>query len=197
MKEKRRTLEKKLEINGLKPKTRLVTTKNSQKKKLFGKGWVLGDTYNVSIGQGDLLVTPLQISLFTNAFVSNTLYQPYIIKTIADTKGKVLYDRKPKIIRRDLIDVKNLGIIQKAMRMTVTDGSAKTLQRVIVAVAGKSGTPEILGKSKLNAIFTGFAPYENPKIVMTLFIEEVPLGSVATLPLYRDIMNMYFETHTH
>ncbi len=79
------------------------------------------------------------------------------------------------------------------MRQTVTQGTAKILNTLPVKIAGKSGTPEIFGKKRLNAIFTGYFPYENPKIVMTLLIEDVPLGSVATLPLYRELVKAYLE----
>ncbi|GIW65886.1 MAG: penicillin-binding protein 2 [Candidatus Parcubacteria bacterium] len=162
-------------------------------KKNFDKIWRLGDTYNLSIGQGDLLVTPLQIAVFTAALAKNKLIKPYLVSEILDDNNKVVFKNKPQIIRKDLVDYNNLKIIQEGMRMTVTQGTAKILNYAKVEIAGKSGTPEILGKKKLNAFFTGYAPYNKPEIVMTLFIEEVPIGSIVTLPLYRDLINLYFE----
>ncbi len=81
------------------------------------------------------------------------------------------------------------------MRMTVTEGTAKTLLYSVVPIAGKSGTPQIMGKKMLNAFFTGYAPYDNPQIVLTLFVEEVPVGSLATLPIYKDIIDLYFKKY--
>ncbi len=161
-------------------------------RNLFDKVWRLGDTYNVAIGQGDLLVTPLQIALWTAAMATNKIYQPFLVQKITDENGKIIFARQPKILKENLIKEENLKIIQKAMRLTATQGTAKAYLNDL-PVAGKSGTPEIYGKKKLNAIFTGYLPYDKPEIVMTLLIEDVPLGSIATLPLYREIVKAYLE----
>ncbi len=163
----------------------------TKRKNFLDPIWRLGDTYNVSIGQGDLLVTPLQIALWTSAFVNNKIYQPYLVKKILDENNQVIFERKPKLWRENLMSEETLKVIQKAMRRTVTQGTAKILRDL--PVAGKSGTPEIFGKKKLNAIFTGYFPYDQPEIVMTLLIENVPHGAVATLPLYRELVKTYLE----
>ncbi len=180
-------------IDLLGEKEGFLPSPETKAKNLFDPYWRLGDTYNVSIGQGDILVTPLQIALWTSAFATNKIYQPFIVKKIIDENGKIIFERSPKILRENIIKEENLKIIQEGMRMTVTQGTAKILNDLPVKVAGKSGTPEIFGKKKLNAIFTGFLPYENPEIVMTLLIEDVPLGSVATLPLYKELVKAYLE----
>ncbi len=167
----------------------------TKKKNLLDPIWRIGDTYNVSIGQGDLLVTPIQIAIFTSALATNKLVVPFIVKEILDENGKVLYIRKPFILKENLVDKNNLRIVQEGMRMTITEGTAKILNDFPIEIAGKSGTPQILGKKKLNAFFTGYAPYNNPEIVMVVFIEEVPEGSVATLPLYKELMKLYFQNH--
>lgn len=180
-----------IDFNG--EKKGFIPDPETKKNNLFDKIWRLGDTYNLSIGQGDLLVTPLQIAVFTSALATNKIIRPFLVKEILDQNQRVIFKNQPKIIKENLVNPQNLKIVQEGMRMTVTQGTAKILNYSSIAIAGKSGTPEILGKRKLNAIFTGYAPYENPEIVMTLFIEEVPIGSVATLPLYRDLINLYFE----
>lgn len=163
------------------------------KKKTIDPVWRLGDTFNMSIGQGYVQVTPLQITEWTAAFATNKIYRPYFIKKITAPDGKIVFQNAPKILKENIISGENLKIIQKGMRMTITSGTAKTLNDLPVAIAGKSGTPEILGKRKLNAIFTGYAPFDNPEIVLTVLIEEVPIGSVSTLPLFKQIMRAYFE----
>lgn len=164
----------------------------TKSKNIFDKIWRLGDTYNVAIGQGDLLVTPLQIALWTGALATNKIYEPYLVKKIVDENGQIVFERQSKVLKENLIKEENLKTIQKAMRMTVTEGTAKAFLSDL-PVAGKSGTPEIFGKKKLNAIFTGYLPYNNPDIVMTILIEDVPIGSVATLPLYRELVKTYLE----
>ncbi|BCX15301.1 MAG: penicillin-binding protein 2 [Candidatus Parcubacteria bacterium] len=174
-------------------KAGLLPSPEWKARHLFDKQWRLGDTYNVSIGQGDLLVTPLQIALWTGAMATNKIYKPFLVKKIIDNSGRIIFERQKEIIRDNIINENNLKIIQQGMRMTVTNGTAKTLNDLPVAIAGKSGTPEILGKQKLNAIFTGYFPYGKPAVVMTLLIEEVPLGSVATLPLYKELVKAYLD----
>ncbi len=174
-------------------KAGFLPSPETKAKNLIDPQWHLGDTYNVAIGQGDILVTPLQIALWTSAFATNKIYQPFIVKKIVDSNGKIIFERKPKILKENLINQENLKVIQEGMRQTVTQGTAKILNDLPVEVAGKSGTPEIFGKKRLNAIFTGYFPYKNPQVVMTLLIENVPIGSVATLPLYKDLVLEYYN----
>ena len=180
-------------IDLLGEKEGFLPSPETKAKNLLDPYWRLGDTYNVSIGQGDILVTPLQIALWTSAFATNKIYRPFLVKKIIDENGKIIFERKPEILKENLIKEENLKIIQKGMRMTITQGTAKILNDLPVEVAGKSGTPEIFGKKKLNAIFTGYFPYKNPEIVMTLLIEEVPVGSVAALPLYKELVKTYLD----
>lgn len=186
-------LGKKTNIDLSGEKEGFLPSPETKKGNLANKTWRLGDTYNVAIGQGDLLVTPLQIAVWTGALATNKIYQPFLVKRIIKPTGEVLFNRQPTLIKENLISPDNLRIIQEGMRQTVTQGTAKILNTLPVKIAGKSGTPEIFGKKRLNAIFTGYFPYENPKIVMTLLIEDVPLGSVATLPLYRELVKAYLE----
>jgi penicillin-binding protein 2 len=174
-------------------KSGFLPSPETKKRNLTDPIWRLGDTYNVSIGQGDLMVTPLQIALWTSAFTNNKIYKPFLVKKIISPNGKIVYEARPQILKENIIKPSNLKIIQEGMRMTVTGGTAKMLNSLPVEVAGKSGTPEIYGKKKLNAIFTGYFPYSKPEVVMTLLIEEVPIGSVATLPLYYDLVKLYLE----
>lgn len=171
-----------------------LPTPETKKRNLLDPLWRLGDTYNVSIGQGDLLVTPLQIAMFTSALATNKLVQPFIVKQIRSADMKtVVFERQPKIIKDNLVNQNNLRVIQEGMRLTITQGTAKILNELAVAVAGKSGTPQVFGKRKLNAIFTGYAPYSQPEIVLTLLFEDTPSGSGLTLPLYRDLIQLYFD----
>jgi len=167
----------------------------TKKKNILDPIWRLGDTYNISIGQGDLTVTPLQIAVFTSALVTNKLIVPFLVKEILDENNRPIFIKKTQIVKEKLISEENLKIIQEGMRMTVTEGTAKILNDSPIPIAGKSGTPQILGKKKLNAFFTGYAPYPNPEIVLVVFIEEVPEGSVATLPLYKELIKLYFQNH--
>ncbi len=162
------------------------------KERALGTPWRVGDTYNLSIGQGDMTVTPIQIAAFTAGLATNRLVQPYLVERVTTSDGRNTFVHRSVVSRDHLISPAHLQIIHEGMRQTITAGTAKVLADLPVAVAGKSGTPEILGKRKLNAIFTGYMPYDNPELVLTILIEEVPIGAVATLPLYKEIVKTYF-----
>jgi penicillin-binding protein 2 len=171
----------------------LPSPENKYKTNPLDPVWRLGDTYNVSIGQGDLLVTPLQITLWTAALATNKLVKPYIVQRIIDQNGKIVFEHKEEDFWQGILNQDKLKAVQEGMRGTVTYGTGKYLSDLPYKIAGKSGTPEILGKKKLNAIFTGYVPYEDPEIVLTILIEEVPIGSVAVLPLYKEVIKAYFK----
>ena len=79
------------------------------------------------------------------------------------------------------------------MRQTITAGSAQSLQAVSVPVAGKTGTAQWSTTKGNHAWFTGFAPYDNPQIVITILIEQGGEGSSVAVPIAKDVLNWYFD----
>lgn len=153
--------------------------------------WYIGDTYHLAIGQGDLLVTPLQVANFT-AMIANggTLFEPRLALGKVGPEG--LSERfTPQAIRRDVFTAEELQVIRTAMRATVTVGSARGLADAYVPMAGKTGTAEWSDKKPTHAWFTGFAPVDNPKIVVTVLIEEGGEGSRVAAPLAERIVNWW------
>lgn len=155
--------------------------------------WYIGDTYHFSIGQGDVLVTPLQVANYTAAIANGgTLYEPHLVDKILDTNNQLVREIKPRIIRSNFIDSDNLRIVREGMRQTVTAGSAQSLKIVPVAVAGKTGTAQWSTKKDPHAWFIGFAPYDKPQIAITVLVEEGVEGSTMAAPIARDILEWYF-----
>ena len=165
------------------------------KKETKKEDWYIGDTYHLSIGQGDITLTPLQLSLATAAIANGgIIFQPQIVDKIIDSEKNVIKEIEPKPIKIDkFISKENLKIIQEAMRQTVTAGSAQSLQSLPVKVAGKTGTAQISGNKKPHAWFTAFAPYENPTIVLTILIEEGGEGSTVAVPVAKEVLEWYFS----
>lgn len=158
--------------------------------------WYIGDTYHFSIGQGDVIVTPLQVANYTAAIANGgTLYQPHLVSKILDTNNKVVKDVSPKIIRSNFIDSNNMQIVREGMRQTITAGSARSLSIVPVPVAGKTGTAQWSTKKGPHAWFIGFAPYEKPELAITVLVEEGVEGSTMAAPIARDILKWYFTVH--
>jgi penicillin-binding protein 2 len=174
----------------------------------YGERWTTGDTYNMSIGQGSVLVTPLQI-VNTTATVANggTLYRPQLVYQIQDAEGAVVHDFQPQVIRRLPVAEENLALVRQGMRAAVQWGTAEWLQvGEGLEVAAKTGTAEFCEKypdcvdenGKIlttHAWFTCFAPYEEPEIAIVVFIYGGGEGAVTAMPIAADILNYYFQLY--
>jgi penicillin-binding protein 2 len=155
------------------------------KQKFKNERWYVGDTYHLAIGQGDILVTPLQVAVMTSVFANGgTAYKPNLLHQ-AEPAGT---DATANDLTSDSIQ-----IVREGMRQAVTSGSARYLLSVPEPVAGKTGTAQSGGDRDYHAWFTGFGPYENPEIVLTILIEEGGEGSDVAVPIARDIFNWWFE----
>ncbi|MEI6836036.1 MAG: penicillin-binding protein 2 [Candidatus Falkowbacteria bacterium] len=163
------------------------------KKTTKGESWYIGDTYHFAIGQGDVLVTPLQVANFTAAVANGgKLMEPHLVDAILDSNNNVVREIAPQVIRENFIDAANINIVREGLRQTVTSGSARSLQIVPVPVAGKTGTAQWSTKKAPHAWFTGFAPYDNPQVVITVMVEEGKEGSTVAVPIAREILQWYF-----
>ncbi len=168
----------------------------SEEWKINAKGetWYQGDTYHMSIGQGDLLATPLQVANFT-ATVANggKLYKPQVVRQIIDVNGQVTRDFTPFVIRENFISESNINLVRQGMRKVVTSGTARSLNSLPVPAAGKTGTAEygFYGEKK-HAWFTCFAPYDNPQIALVVLIEGGGEGHDAAVPVAGKILQYYF-----
>jgi len=166
------------------------------KQKTKGESWYVGDTYHLAIGQGDTLVTPLQVADYTAVFANGgSLYRPHIIKQVLNSKDQLIGEVDNKPIKTNIISSKNINIVREGMRQTVTAGSARSLQSVPVEVAGKTGTAQWSTIKPTHAWFTGFAPYDKPEIVITILIEQGGEGSSVAVPIANEVLTWYFSQH--
>jgi penicillin-binding protein 2 len=164
------------------------------KKKATGESWYLGDTYHVSIGQGDMLVTPLQMLGATVAIANGgKVMKPQLVNKILDTKGNVLKEFGPEVVRQDFLRPDVISTVQSGMRMTITDGSGRSLNDLPIEVAGKTGTAQFQNNEKTHAWFECYAPYDNPEIAIIVMIEGGGEGYVAAAPVAKSIMSYYFS----
>ncbi len=162
------------------------------KNRTKGELWYIGDTYHVAIGQGDILVTPLQVAAWTQVFANGgTLYRPHLVKELLDSDNKVTREVTPEVLNKDFISPENIKIINQGLRQAVLTGSAKGLFNLPISVAAKTGTAQWSTKNQPHAWLTAFAPYDQPQIVVTVLIEEGGEGSAVALPVARDIINWW------
>ena len=176
------------------------------KKAFSGEGWFTGDTYNISVGQGDLLVSPLQMATALSAVANGgTVYRPHLVSQIVDTAGKVIQQIAPQVIRQGFISPANLATVRRGMWMTVNDpvGTAccKLRDQVPVQVAAKTGTAETVvhdegvdaaHQSRPHSWFEAFAPYDNPQIVIVVLVEHSGEGAEYAAPAVRETLVWYF-----
>lgn len=163
------------------------------KKKTKKEPWYIGDTYHVSIGQGDLLVTPLQMLRATAAIANGgKLLNPQLVKKITDHDGNVIKEFDTRVENEQIVGSEIINTIQRGMRMTVTEGSARNLSDLPVSVAGKTGTAQFFNNEKTHAWFECYAPYEDPQIAVITMVEGGGGGHEIAAPIAKEILNYYF-----
>ena len=166
----------------------------SWKNEVKGEPWYIGDTYHVAIGQGDILVTPLQVAAFTAVFANGgKLYEPHVVDSY--TVQGVEQSVTPRVLNEQAASPEAIEIVRQGLRETVVSGSGRRLSSLPVAVAGKTGTAQWHSEKENHAWFTGFAPYEDPEIVVTVLVEQGGEGSAVAVPLAYDIVNWWFENN--
>lgn len=177
------------------------------KRQNYGENWSLGDTYNISIGEGFLQATPLQM-LNATAAVANggMLYRPEMVLRITDADGNEVQSFRPAILHTLPISAANLAIVREGMEAAVQWGTAVKAQVPGLNVAGKTGTAEFcdplavelgycaVGLSKpTHAWFTAYAPAEDPQIALLVYIYNGGEGSQAAAPVAQKILQYWFE----
>ena len=144
----------------------------SWKKQTFKEPWYPGDTANLSIGQGYILVTPIQmLDLISAVANGGYLVRPHLVKKIVDVNGNVIFNPLPV---RDKISVSNstIDFLHKALEKVVEKGTGWRAKNKIVKIAGKTGTVEIAGNKNPHNWFIGYAPADNPLISIVVLVEN-------------------------
>jgi len=163
------------------------------KEKRKGEEWYLGDTYHMAIGQGDVLVNPLQVASWTATIANGgTVYKPFLAKKLIDHNGNVK-EILPRSVNEGFISKDNIKLVQRAMRETVLSGSGKSLNSRSFSSAGKTGTAQHSGDGDNHAWYTAFAPYENPEIAVAVLVEEGGEGGEVAVPITGEILQWYFD----
>ncbi|MBI2591668.1 MAG: hypothetical protein HYW34_03260 [Candidatus Brennerbacteria bacterium] len=146
--------------------------------------WLLGDTYNVSIGQGDLLITPLQLIDYISAVANRGfIYEPHIAQ-------------KPAKISIDLSGFKEIfNEVEKGMIDAVQKsyGTAYSLNDLPFKTAAKTGSAQIQNNTKTNAFFVGYGPVPNPQIAVLILVEDAKEGSLNAVPIAKEVLSWYYE----
>ncbi len=163
------------------------------KKEKSGRNWLLGDTYNVSIGQGDFLVTPIELLNYINAIGNNGFfYRPRVMDKIVDVDGKIIKENEIRVIHR-LSDkaLPFLDNVRAGMRDAVLKdyGTAYLLHDIPMEIYAKTGSAQIENKKKTNAFFIGYTD----ELSVLILVEDAREGSLNTIPIARDVFLWYYK----
>lgn len=167
--------------------------------------WYPGDSLNVSIGQGDVLATPLQLAVMTATFANKgTRYEPHLVHRIGDNEVSI---KKTDVVEAS---AHNWDYVNSAMESVVhgTRGTAKGISKGLTyRIAGKTGTAQVIGiaqdeeydrdkvaeRNRDHALFIAFAPAEKPEIALAVVVENGEHGSSAAAPIARVIFDNWLE----
>lgn len=164
------------------------------KKEVKKEMWYLGDTYHLGIGQGDFLITPLEMVNAISAIANGgELLKPRIVQKITDQENHTIYENQKEVIRKNFIKDENLQIVREGMRLAVTGGSARLLGDLRVDAAAKTGTAQFGTEGKTHSWMVSYAPYHNPEIAIVVLIEEGGEGYATAGPVTRDMLDWYFN----
>lgn len=192
------------EVPGIVPST---AWKRRYFRKEADKRWYPGETLSVAIGQGATTVTPLQLARGLSALVNGgKLLQPYVVKrVISSENGVVIEQYEPKIV--GTIDAPKIAIdmSKKAMEGVVNNPKGTGRNAIVPGanfkVAGKTGTAQVVSLEMTSkhqhfndhAWFMAYAPADNPKLVVSIIVENAGHGGAEAAPIARKLFETYFE----
>ncbi|HJD18860.1 MAG TPA: penicillin-binding protein 2 [Candidatus Avelusimicrobium excrementipullorum] len=157
--------------------------------------WFIGDTLNLSIGQGELLVTPIKMAQFAAALASRgKIWRPYYLdRVVSNQTGKVLQQGKSEVLGTVDIRPSTWDLIYKALKHTVDDGTARRVKIAGLDVYGKTGTAQNPHGDD-HGWFMAFAgrPGEEPSLAVAVFVEYGKGGAGAAGPIAREMIKAYF-----
>lgn len=166
------------------------------KKRTIKEPWHLGNTYHLSIGQGYIQITPLQVAAsFAPIANRGKLLRPKVVQKIIKNPNNLeeIIIKDPEIIREDFISLENLEVVRQGMRQTVVDGTATILNRLPVKAAAKTGTVETPRTGFYHNWITVFAPYDDPQIVLTVLIENLEGFQAPTNIVAKNVLEHFFQ----
>jgi penicillin-binding protein 2 len=196
----------KIELKG--EKAGLVPTKG-WKSAVYKEPWYMGETISVSVGQGFMLTTPLQMANVYSAIANGgRLYLPQIVDRVETPAGKVIWRFTIKEIGKIPASQRTIDILRSALKGVVNDekGTARGIKVKEIDIAGKTGTAQVIKLDKEkdksedvpyelrdHSWFAGYAPADDPQIVVVVLVEHGGFGARIAAPIARDVIMAYLR----
>jgi penicillin-binding protein 2 len=178
------------------------------KQARFGVPWQEGDTVSVAIGQGYNLATPLQMALVAAAAANGGLVlEPQLLEKVESPAGEILFQAQPVVKSRLEAKPAHLALVQRALTDVVAHGTGKAAKLPHLAVAGKTGTSQVVSlekekrggkvvhKYQNHAWFVATAPAEDARLAVAVIVEHGGGGGAVAAPLAKRILAAYFPDH--
>jgi len=183
------------------------------KQRQFNTPWYGGETVIASIGQGFVLVTPIQLAVMTAALANGgAVYKPQIVRRIEDWQGNILLQPEPELLRKAEYPPEAWAEIRRGMDAAVneTRGTGWASRLEDVRVAGKTGTSQVIRRKsdeeeelskgdeeipyrfRPHALFVAYAPAENPQIAVAVVVEHGEHGGSAAGPIAKAVLEAFF-----
>ena len=173
------------------------------KRQMRGEPWYPGETISVAIGQGYVMVTPLQmakvIAMIGNRGIAHT---PHVVRGVRERESGAIKERVPSPPAPPAMHPQHLRDIQKALAAVVTDGTARQARSSRVNIAGKTGTAQVVAlraatgdnvpnEFRDHAWFVAYAPLDYPRIAVAVLVEHGGHGGSAAAPLAKRLIEAY------
>jgi penicillin-binding protein 2 len=179
------------------------------KKRVLKQPWYAGETLSVAIGQGYVTATPLQMAEAAATIATGHRFKPRLVQRVESLDGSVIKDVEPEMVATLSVRETALKQVREALVEVVSHGTGKKAGLPGIAVAGKTGTSQVvtLGKERVpaaklpwnqrdHAWFVAYAPAEEPTIAIATLVEHAPGGGGAVAaPITQHILQAYFRLH--
>jgi len=169
------------------------------RRRVDGRKWQAGDTVNMSIGQGQVLVTPMQIARMMSAVANGgVLWRPRLVQRVERVDGSLAYSSSSKMTGRVDLSPIVWAFLRQALSGVVNEGGTGGAARIPgIDVAGKTGTAQSVNKSDSakgqdHAWFASFAPAQDPEVVVVVLVERGGKGGQVAAPIARQIYQAIF-----
>ncbi len=164
----------------------------SYKERAWKEPWYPGDTLNLAIGQGFVLATPIQVARGLSAVANGgVLLQPRIARAVLSPEGKVVRRFEPVVQGRVGVRPEVLAALRRSLEAVVTRGTGRAAAVQGLRVAGKTGSAET-PRGKPHAWFAGYAPAEDPQLVVVVLVEHGARGGLAAAPVARALFERWW-----
>ena len=165
------------------------------KEKMYGEDWYLSETFDAAIGQGFQLATPLQIAVVYSEIANGgQRLRPQLVKKIVSATGSVVKIFEPEVLGQLQISPGTLNLIRDSLRDVAREGgtAAYEFRAFPLTIAGKTGTSEN-PHGQDHGWFVAYAPFEEPRVVVSVLVEQGGFGSTAAAPIARKILETVFN----